>query len=166
MGLFNTNWRTQVTNLLPVFKRSTSLIDFIYSLVKPLQTASDDTWNDFDIEIRKMAKFNSQTIVLRSALNNVFGVTSPPYIYIETLDHLAKTSYVYNESENFNPVFVYNDSQGILTHVFNDSEIDNNLSDFVVHIPVGIHTPELEIQVRNQVKIYHLAGMSFTIDTY
>lgn len=166
MGLFNINWRTQVTNLLPVFKRSLSMIDFLSSLVQPLQTLSDDEWNDFDVEIRKRSKFNSQIIVLRGALNNIFGVVSPPFIYIETTLSLARITYIYNDNEGFLPVYVYNDYETSDTYVFNDTEVVDGATNFIVWIPIGIHTAELETRVRNEVETYKLAGMSFKIDTF
>lgn len=164
MSLFNINWRTQVTNLLPSFKRSTSVIDYITSLLEPLKTAAI-TWFAFDVETRKRAKFNSQIIILRAALNNVFGISVAPFIDIQNNTSIGQTIFIYNSAEGFNPTYIYNSNENRTNYFFNSAEVGSTFA-FTVLIPVSIYTAELERQVTAEVESYKLAGLSFDVQTY
>jgi hypothetical protein len=162
MSLFATNWRTQIERLLPPFKRSVSVLDFLESLLVGLATAGS-TWDAFDIEIRKRARFNGQKIVLQAALNDIFSVSG---IIIETQTSLIQKVFTYNEAEVIPPIYSFNESESIPTiYTFNESEIPDDF-DFIVLVPVGIHTAELERRIREEVKTYKLAGKLFDYQTY
>ena len=156
MSLFNANWRTQVTNLLPSFLRTTSVVDFIYCLVEPVRNKSAFFFASIDNESRKRARFNSQVIVLQSALNNIFSVTSSPFIRVETIRG-AGGGFVYNQAEN-ETKYVYNSGESNTGYVYNQGELLGTVN-FRVSIPSTIYTPELERRVKNEVNIYKLAGM-------
>lgn len=165
MSLFSTNWRTQVTKLLPSLLRSTSLIDYITALISTVQTRSNE-FASFDIDSRKRAKFNSQIIVLRAALNDIFGVTASPFILVQPVLSAGANSFVYNLAEA-QPKYVYNAAEGETPgYIFNDGELQGSSFNFTVLIPSTIYTAELERQVRNEVEIYRLAGMTFNIIQY
>lgn len=164
MSLFDINWRTRVNNLLPSFKRSTSLIDFITALLEGLDVKAQE-WFAFDVEIRKRAKFNSQVVVLRAALNNIFGISSSPFILVETEQSFGRLIYIYNAAEGNDPTYIYNSSESQTIYIYNSTETVISGA-FIVKIPVGIYTAELERQVRAEVNTYKLAGMSFSIETY
>jgi hypothetical protein len=161
MGLFNITWRTQVTRLLPSFKRIENFIDFLTSLVKPLDTKATE-WVTIDADFRKRAKFNGQHLVLAEGLNNIFGVTG---IRVETVSSVGIINYTYNDSEGVDPWYVYNNTENqIFNYFYNSSEIVDH--DFVVLIPVGIYTAELDRRITEEVKTYKLAGKTFITQTY
>lgn len=163
MSLFNINWRTQATNLLPSFKRSTSLIDYITSLLEPLKTKASE-WFSFDVKVKKRSKFNGQIVVLRAALNDIFGVSSAPYIDVETETSLGTHNYIYNDSEN-ETLYFYNDSENKPVYIYNSSEITDG-NDFTVKIPTSIYTTELDRRIKAEVTIYKLAGKQFKTVQY
>jgi hypothetical protein len=164
MGKFSITWRKQVENLLPVFKRSTSIIDYLTAMIDSVDVKSAEM-STFETDIRKRAKFNSQIIVLQAALNNIFGVTVAPWILIETKTGVANLVYIYNEAEGRPPTYIYNEAEGNTVYIYNDAEITTSVN-FIVKIPIGIHTAELERRVKNEVNTYKLAGRTFTITTY
>jgi len=164
MSLFDINWRTRVNNLLPSFKRSTSLIDYITALLEGLDVKAQE-WFAFDVEVRKRANFNSQVVILRAALNEIFGITSAPFILVETEPSFGQLVYFYNEAEGVDPTYIYNESENKTVYFYNESEIVTGGA-FIVKIPFGIYTAELERRVRAEVNTYKLAGMSFSIETY
>lgn len=164
MGLFATDWRKQVERLLPSFKRGTSTIDWLTSLVVPLFT-NGTTWDAFDTEIRKRARFNGQKMVLQAALNDIFGVISAPYIIVESQHSVVVNVFIYNEGEGLNR-FSYNEGETTPPlYTFNESETPDTF-DFLVKIPSGIHTAELERRVTEETRTYKLAGKTFDVITY
>jgi hypothetical protein len=164
MSLFNLNWRTRVTNLLPSFKRSTSLTDFITALLEGLNLKAQE-WFAFDLDVRKRSKFNSQVIVLQAALNNVFGISLAPFILVETVASFGQSVFIYNSAEGFLPTYIYDQSESNTVYFYNSSEITTGWA-FIVKIPIGIYTSELDRQVSAEVRTYKLAGISFSIETY
>ena len=165
MSLFTITWRTQVTNLLPEFKRILNVLDFLTALCEPLKTKAAE-WVTFDDDVKKRGKFNGQGVVLAAALNNIFGVTVGPFILIETVENTGITTFIYNTSEGQDPTYIYNEVEPQLaTFIYNSAEI-NDTYDFVVNIPVGIHTAELERQITAETNTYKLSGKKFITDTY
>lgn len=165
MSLFVINWRNVVINLLPSFLRSKSLVDFITALLEGLKIKSSE-WLSFDLDVRKRAKFNSQIVVLRAALNDIFDVTSSPFILVETTLSTGQIVYFYNESEAITPTHFHNDIESKPVYFYNSSEVSTNTTAFVVKIPIGIYTAELERRVKSEVNTYKLSGLTFSIETY
>jgi hypothetical protein len=164
MSLFNITWRTQVINLLPNDIRGVSPIDYITSLLEPLKTKATE-WFSFDVEIRKRAKFNAQIVVLGAALNEIYGIASAPFIYIETVVGSGSTVFIHNDTEIVDFTYIYNLSESTPTYIYNLAEINDDY-EFVVFIPIGVHTATLERQIINEVNTYKLAGKRFITQTY
>lgn len=137
---------------------------FITSLLAPLQTMTDGM-KTFETQEVKRAKWNGQKIVLQAALNDLFGVTSAPFIIIETNQDPSQNTYFYEQSENV-PVYFTEESENDPLYFFESSEPPIEDYDFKVLIPTGIHTAELERQVIAQTKLYKLAGPKFLVETY
>jgi hypothetical protein len=161
MSLFGSNWRNVVTNLLPARKRTTSLTDWIVSLIWSVSDRSTELAT-FESDIRTRVRFNGRHLVLAEALNKLFGVTG---IRVETRTSPAQVTYIYNDVESFEPVYIYNAGEGKTLYIYNDTEMDDG-NDFVVLIPIGVYTVELDRQVSAEVRTYKLAGKSFVIETY
>jgi hypothetical protein len=143
--------------------RGGSFIDWITSLLKPLNTKSLE-WTTFDVETRKRTKINAQIVILTAALNDIFGIGTSPFIYIQTVTGTGYTNYLYNDSEGVT-LFVYNDLEGINSYFYNNSEINEDY-EFIVYIPIGIYTAELNRRIINEVNKYKLSGTRFITLTY
>lgn len=164
MGLFQTNWRTQAINLLPPILRSGTMSDFLSALVHPLQTDIDVN-AFFDSDIRTKAKINGQIMVLAAGLNYIFGVTVAPFILISTYLNPTRL-FSRNEIEIYAPFYSSNESILIPpSYSFNEADtvVETN---FIVKIPIGIYSTDVNNQCRNYVNIFKLAGKNFTIQTY
>lgn len=164
MGLFQTDWRKQVTNLTPPEKRSASFIDWLTSLVDPIQIVMDanEAWDE---EVRRRARYNARKMVLQDALNTIFGQPANSII-VETQTSMAYNNYVYNEAEGID-LFSYNESEfgSRPIYTFNDTEAVDTY-DFLVKVPVAIYTAELDRRIRAEVTQYKLSGKSFNVVTY
>lgn len=147
-----------------ITKTGTQLKDFLAALVSPLQT-NTDSLKTFETEQTKHAKWNGQKIVLQAALNDLFVVTTAPYIIIETNPDIGDNTFFYEPSE-LSPVYFSEPSENDPTYFFESSELGVFDYDFKVLIPTGIWTTELERQVRAQTNLYKLAGKIFIIETY
>lgn len=142
----------------------TALKDFISALVKGLQT-NGLSMKAFETSEKKRAKFNGQKIVLQAALNDIFSITSAPYIIIETNQQIGNNIYLFESSE-LAPVYTNELSENDPTYIFESSELFTVDFDFKILIPVGIYTTELQRQVSAQATLYKLAGTRFIIETY
>lgn len=76
---------------------------FLYSLLEPLQTLTDEL-KTFETGEKKRARWNGQKMVLQAALNDIFGVTSAPFILVETI--IPPYTYFFEPAEN-NPVYFF-----------------------------------------------------------
>lgn len=166
MSLFTTVWRVQVTKLLPPQLRSQSLTDWITSLVQPLQVVISANV-PYEEETRRRAMYNGQKIVLQDALNVIFG-QAPNTIYILTNQDPVVLEYIYNEAEAPLVTYTFNEPEvDDPFFVYNEAEAGGGGSyDFIVYVPVGIFTTELERRIKAEVNAYKLAGKTFTIQTY
>ena len=142
----------------------TQLKDFLSALLKPLQTNTDALLT-FETQVTKEAHWNGRKIVLQAALNDLFGITSAPFIYIEWNRSVSTNRYFYRRSEN-SPVYFSRRSENDPVFFFRRSETVPVDYDFIVWIPTGIWTTELERRVKAYTNLFKLAGPSFIIDTY
>lgn len=141
-----------------------SFLKFITALLEPLQTMTNGM-KSFETQEVKRSKWNGQKIVLQAALNDLFGVTSAPFILVETNQDLGQNTYFYEAAE-LPAVYFSEASENDPVYFFESSETVAEDYDFKVLIPVGIWTTELERQVRAQTFLYKLAGPKFIIETY
>lgn len=142
----------------------TQLKDFLAALVKPLQTNTDALLT-FETQVTKEAHWNGRKIVLQAALNDLFGITSAPFIYIEWNREISTNTYFYRRSEN-TPVYFNRKSENDPVVFFRRSETVAVDYDFIVWIPSGIFTSEVERRIRAYTNIYKLAGPSFITNSY
>lgn len=142
----------------------TQLKDFLAALLSPLQD-NTDSLKDFETEQTKHAKWNGQKIILQAALNDLFSVTSAPYIIVETNQGVGINTFFYEPSE-LSPVYFSEPPETDPVYFFESSEVTAMDYDFKIKIPSGIWTAELERQVKAQTNLYKLAGKRFIIETY
>ena len=142
----------------------TQLKDFLAGLVKPLQT-NTDLLLTFETQVTKESHWNGRKIVLQAALNDLFGIASAPFIYIEWNRSVSQNTYFYEPSES-QPVYFSESSENDPVYFAESSELGTGDYDFIVWIPTGIWTTEVERRIKSYTTIYKLAGPKFIIDTY
>lgn len=161
MSLFSTNWRTQITNILPPLMRSVSVIDFLTSLMAGLTyvMAALSPFND-DVRIRSL--FNSQKMVLQAALNYLFATTG---IVVQPGTSIVQKVFLYDEIEAI-PLYSYDESESPFPlFIWDESELPDAY-DFLILVPIGFYTAGIDAQIRGYMKIYKLAGKTFNVITY
>ncbi len=141
----------------------TGLKDFLSALVKPLQT-NTDLIKIFETDVTKRAKFNGQKIVLQEALNNIFGVTSAPFIIVELVETIGSSLYFYEPSE-LSPVYFSEPVEIDPVYFFESSEITSGY-DFKIKIPSGIYTAELDRRIKAETTLVKLVGKTFITEIY
>ena len=137
---------------------------FIASLLAPLQEKTDET-KTFEEEQLRRARYNGQKIVLQAALNEIFGITSLPYIIVETNRGIGGNTYFYEPAEA-TPVYFSEPSESEPVYFFEPGELVAEDYDMRVLIPSGIWTAELERQVRAETLTYKIGGPKVIFDTY
>lgn len=142
----------------------TQLKDFLAALTVGLQT-NGALMKTFETEQLKRSKWNGRKMVLQAALNDIFGITMAPFILVETNQSLGTNTFFYRDSE-LSPVFFSRTTENDPVFFYRSSELVPVDYDFIVHIPSGIDTVELERQIKAQTNLYKLAGPKFIIDTY
>lgn len=141
----------------------TGIKEFLSALVEPVQTVTDDMLA-FENQYTKRARFNGQKIVLEAALNEIFGVTTPPLIYIETNQGIGSSLYFFEPAEG-SPVYFSEPSEIDPVYFFESGDSVSDF-DFTVFIPVGIYTAELDRRVRAEVTLFKVAAATFDIQTF
>lgn len=161
------SWRDEVTKMLPPALRSTSLIDFLTSLVSPIQTATDIV-EPFEVETRKRLKYQGQVMVLQASLNEIFGITVAPFIRVVTnVDAAGIPAFFYNPSEGIETSIFYNESEIPETTYFLPQPGEGDTTPtFRVLIPSGIYTTELNEKVISETQLYKIAGKLFVTEQY
>ncbi len=103
--MFNINFRDIVLKNWIPFLRKQKTIDFLYSLIKPLQSLND-SFNLFRNKVSSDLSYNSQVIQLERLLNDCYDPTQRR-IFIEDTANIDY-NYLYNELENREAVYFYN----------------------------------------------------------
>lgn len=165
MTLFDFDLESQVRNIFPPEKRNGSFFHFVYALISPLTTTRQKC-QDFEEDVRTRSMYNGQKMVLQAALNQIFNVTSAPFIIIETIRETIDVKYFNNQSEALNPIFAYNQSESSVLYLNNSNEAGSLANNFVVRIPSGIYTTEIERRLRAEVDNYKLFSKNFTVEQY
>lgn len=151
-------------NDILVEKTGTAIKDFLAALVEPLQTRGDEFF-DFETNEKKRAVWNGRKMVLQAALNDIFGITSAPFILVTWNRDISSNTFFFEPSEN-SPVYFSEVSEDSPIFFFEPGELATTDYDFTVEIPTGIHTAELERRVIASTKLYKLAGPNFNVITY
>lgn len=139
------------------------LRDFISALLQGLQFNS----NSLDVlysDLLIRSRYNGQKMVMQKALNEIFGLAVNT-IYIVTGRNPNATIFFYEPAELV-PTYFYEVSENNPEYFSEPGEITGSGFDFVVLIPVGIWTAELDRRVRSEVVKIKLIGKTFTTQTF
>lgn len=137
---------------------------FIASLLAPLQEKTNET-KTFEGEQLRRARYNGQKIVLQAALNEIFGITAPPYIIVQTNPSIVSNTYFYEPSEE-TPIYFSEPDEMEPVYLYEPGELLVEDYDFSVSIPLGIWTAELERQIKAETLKYKIAGTRVVFAQY
>jgi len=159
------NFRNQVIMLLPPILRSTTMVDWLHSLVTPLDTLLDTDWT-FIYDQYIKGYLTGQKIVMQEGLNFLFKIESAPFILVETARDEGTTLYVYNEAE-LTTSFVYNEAELTDVYILNEAEATQPAgANIIVKIPNVYATTDNSNKLEQQVKLIKPAGVTYKIVTY
>jgi hypothetical protein len=159
-------WKEEVRKMLPPAVRHFSLLNFLGSLVKPLQTKNDELVL-FEAAIRKRLKYNGQVMVLEASLNEIFDITIAPFIKVETnLDPGSTPDFFYGVADATPTFTAYGIADGVANYIISDPNGSNTIVSFRVLVPVAIDTQALRDNITTEVNLYKIAGKTFEIITY
>ncbi len=159
-------WKEEVRKMLPPAVRHFSLLNFLGSLVKPLQTKNDELIL-FEVAIRKRLRYNGKIMVLAASLNEIFDITIAPFIRIETNVDLGSTpDFIYDVADATPTFTIYDPADGVANYIISNPNVSNTIVSFRVLIPVAIDTPALRENITTEVNLYKIAGKTYEIITY
>jgi len=159
------DFRKQVVMLLPPLLRSTTMVDWIHSLVKPLDSILDLDWRFIYDEYIK-GFLTGQKIVFQEGLNFLFRIETAPFILVETARDEGTTLYAFNEAEG-TVTFVYNEAELTDIYVLNEAEAVQPAGvNIIVKMPNTYATQENLDRLEQQVKVIKPAGTTYKIVTY
>lgn len=166
MSLFDTKFKPQVTNYLPPVLRGSSIIDYLSSLVYPLEQRLL-TDKAFETDINNRLRYNGQKIKMQAAINEIMGVVSAPYIIIVTRQtFVGLPQLVLDESEPGSTMLVFDEAEGGNTLIIDESEEVADQDEFEVQIPVGLSNTDFDAKVEAEINKLKVAGTRFNITTY
>lgn len=149
---------------LEVNDGGSQLKDFLSALTIGLQT-NGTIMKAFETNQIKRATWNGRKMVLQAALNDIFGITTAPFIIVQNNASIGTNTFFYRASE-LSPVYFKRISENDPLYLFRSSEVPIVEYDFKILIPTGIYTTELNRRIKAQTEIYKLAGARFITETY
>lgn len=165
MSLFDTTFRKQVFDYLPPVLRNSELVDYLYSLLIPIESRLiDDT--AFEAENRDETRYNGQKIVLQAGINEIMGVTIAPFIIIvPRKTFLGIAPLILNESEVDETARIVNETESEETMlIINNSEETVFDEDFVVEIPASLSTSAFDERVDAKITRMKAIGLTHRIE--
>lgn len=160
---YNINYDNLVKWLTPWFLRSPFMVSWLKALLEPIKT-NYSNFKDFKKEKVREARTTSQTIVLESALNDIYDTTQRR---IQVLNAADAAEYIYTEAEATVGFYTYLESESPTgsdrTYLFFEGESTTSLPEnFRVSIPSSVSSTK----VRNFVERYKMVGFSFDVTTF
>jgi len=161
------NFKEVFKYLIPFRLRGIRAVEWVASLLAPLQSlnAVFVAWAG---GVRYFLAFNGQVVYLEHVLNDQFDA-SLRRIYIDDPSGVVIiTTYVHNKVEQQPPLYLYNVSDASPSNptVYNTSEIFTGTDDFVVHVPVGVFSPAVQVQMSALINQYRIAGKRYSFQTF
>lgn len=164
LGL-NLKWVFQY--LIPFRIRGTRAIEWVGALLTPVQSLNV-VFAAWAGSVRYFLAFNGQVVYLEHVLNDQFDA-SLRRIYIDDPGGtVIVTTYVHNKIEQQPPLYLYNvaDADPNNPIVYNIAEIGTSTDDFVVHVPAGIFSPTVQVQMSVFINQYRIAGKRYSFLTF
>jgi hypothetical protein len=162
-NLYNIDFRRLATLLTPTFLRKVKFIDWLETLLKPLEEVNF-SFKQFRKDSIYKVTHNGQVVYLQKVLNDSFD---NEFRRIKIKDSFENDpTWIYPQA-NENPTYIYD--QNSPTFLYDNSIFNNIEVDFVLSIPSGLKPFNeydqriLEIQIKSIVNYYKLASKRFKI---
>jgi len=158
--MFNIDFKDIALKWLEPDLRLPAILDFIYSLMKPIKT-TNNSFQQFRDQVNYKLLFNGQVMYLERYLNDVYD---PIKRRIFISDAVRKPiNYVYNKLEDKPKMYLYNQSEEQTPiYLYNRLESNGTIS-FWVNIPEDVTYNTIVITA--QINIYKMAGKGFGFKT-
>lgn len=160
MSFFDFNIKLFTKRNLPTRKRGESHIDLLSVLLFGIKTVFND-FTSFRTATLKEMSYNSQTIILEKALNDIHDNSLRRIFIDNTFDNKVQVR-IFQRSED-NPLFVFQRSENKPVTLFNRSEFDVDF-DFVVFVAVALS--DIQDQIASTTSFYKISSTRFKIELY
>ncbi|MCZ2393064.1 MAG: hypothetical protein LC105_04295 [Chitinophagales bacterium] len=145
-------------NITPPRIRSYEWIAIINALNTPFKHLLNDFYKDYG-RIKYEMAFNGQKLYLEQVLNDRFNDRfDEVQRRIEIADFYTLPLYVFNQSENNEPVYLHNHSENNPLYLYNRIEVSGV---FLVKVPIELKT--YEILIRSILNRYKIQGKKYKI---
>lgn len=156
-----------IVGLIPWYLRKELLIDWVDSLLSPLQTINDKLVN-LSNEIRYRTAFNGQSILLKHVLNDKFDPIDRG-IYISDGNIMPAVYHFFSPETNPVQAYTWNAAETNLSgqvFTFFMSELETDYYEFVVNVPISLGILTTDALLNGIIKYYKLAGKRYIINLY
>lgn len=160
-------FKTVFSFLIPFVLRQDRMVEWIGALLQPLQTLND-TFVLWASGLRYFLRFNGQVLYLEHVLNDQYDASLRRIFIDDPVGNVVITTYVHNRIEFQPPLYLYNiaDASEFDPVVYNTSELFVSEDDFVVHVPTAAFSPAIEVQMRDLIDKYRIAGKRYSFQTF
>jgi hypothetical protein len=160
MFSFNIDFDDIGKKIIPIRKRKTRFLDFLHVILNQIALINQQLIALRDKVDYKLSH-NAQIIYLEHWLNDKYDSVQRR-IYIADTANIEYT-YFFNRIEN-RPVYLYNRSEmQTVFYLLNRTELISPIG-YIVMVPTDI--PFNSIEMRNDILVYNMAGIQFTIQTF
>lgn len=141
--IYDVNFLKAATEYLAPDKRKPNILSIIDSMLAPLQELHYSTMTIFRNDALRRARYKSQKIVMEEVLNNVFGITSGPRIYI-------------NNNNSKDGLYFYKQTEGLNKHYFSNARpvYFSNPTEYNPETDVTIFVPTSHAPLTRQIRLF------------
>jgi hypothetical protein len=163
--IYNIDFRAFCILLTPPFLRKNTLIDFLETLLRPLEEINFSFKSFRSRSIYKVTH-NGQVVSIQQVLNDYLDKEFKRITIADSAENI--TAYLYQEAEN-KPVFIYSEAENNPVYIFSESDLTDLDFDFVVNIPLEIKPINeidyntLELQIKSLINYYKLSSKRYRI---
>ncbi len=161
-NIYNIDFRKLVDLLTPPFLRKPTFIDWIETLIKPIEDVNI-SFNKFRKASIHKVTHNGQVCYLQKTLNDSFDKFSRR-IYIRDVFYVENV-YIYPQIDN-KPVYIHETQP---TYIYDDDAFNLPDYEFIVYMPIELKPAankdliNLETQIKSLVNYYKLASKRYII---
>lgn len=154
--------------LLPYPLRRDRMVDWLGSMLAGLQTVNG-YFAAWAAGVRYALRFNGQVQYLEHVLNDGYDLSLRRIYIDDPAGQQIIVPYIHNRIEQQPPRYLFNaaDAVPLLSNIVlkNTAELGTTV-DFIVHVPVGIYDPTVELGLRKIIEKYRIAGKRYSFQTF
>jgi len=165
-NIYNIDFRKFANLLIPPFLRKVVLIDWLVTLLNPVEDVNYKFKKFRDSSIYKVTH-NGQVVYLQKVLNDYFDNLDRRIYIVDSL--VIPPTWVYPVNENL-PVYIYPENENKPVYIYDDSIFIDSGIDFVVILPLDIKPTNatdlntLEIYMKSLINYYKLASKRYKLE--